>query len=450
METGILSDGSLSPRKKGDLFWKKFKLQEQAEELLKFNKKLDLLIADILAFYGSTPTDIEIHLDGNEFKEYPPTATGWDVMRQAIVRAMTVRDKMRKDPDSDKRLLDSLSGAIAAFFDSVGREETSGKPMDVNDKPRARQVFFEKAKTYEMAYYASKPEDYESYEPEMDFAKKRIRPLEFDDFAEDIPENYLGQLRNGSVIAERYHKADEDESNVFGVIIHAKHEGFKEIIWVSIRPEYMEDREACADFLRYVIWEARERKEYKGVFMELHVDEHIVEMSDMMRAAGMNIYFEKNNIYEGRLSDIQGQDKLFAAADKIRCRSVSQLSPEERENLELRIEKSKQPVPVAYPIMWNTYRSDISVAYLGPGPRDAGLILISEIGDSMDIELLYGSNPIIVAALVGEALKKAYELLPPGQKLLIPIVNEYSRPLIKKLMPTAVRGDIAEAIVWFK
>ncbi|MCR5278359.1 MAG: hypothetical protein K6E19_02850 [Lachnospiraceae bacterium] len=435
METGILSDGSLSLRKKGDLFWKKYKLQEQAEELLKVDKKYDLLVADILASYESTHSDTEAQLDGNEFREYPPTATGRDVMRQAVVKAMIVRDRMRNDPQCDRNLLGSLSDAIDAFLDN---------------KSKDRRACFEKAHAYEAAFWASQKENSELCEPEVYFKKKRIRPQDLDKFVEDIPENYWGQLRNGSVIAERYYPADKEESNVFGVILHAKHEGFKEIIWISIRPEYMEDRAVCSDFLKYVIWEASERREYKGMFMELHADEHISEMTEMLRSAGMSIYFEKNNIYEGKLSDVRGQDKLFAASDRLKCVSVSQLSGEDRENLELRIENSRQPVPVAYPIRWNTYRSDLSVAYLGKDPKAAGLMLISEVGDSLDIELLYGSNPVIVAALSGAALKKAYEHLDPGQKLLIPIVNEYSRPLIKKLIPTAVRGDIAEAVVWFK
>ena len=449
MEIEILNDEPLSPREKGDIFWKKFKLQEQAEELLKVNKKTDLLVTDVLSVYRDTSADVEAYLDGNEFREYPHTAAGWDVMCQALVRAMVFRDRIRNDPEGDKRLLEALSDAIEAFFLASGRDEISGKQLDVDDKNRAKQMFSEKARIYEMAYHAANQNNNVSFESEMSFVKNRIRPQEIKDFSEDIPENYLGQLRNGSVIAERYHIADEDESNVFGVIIHAKHDGFKEIIWTSIRPEYIDDKNACIEFLKYVIWEARERKEYKGIFVEAHVDEHATEMVEMMRSAGMSIYFEKNNIYEGCLSDIQGQDMLFAAADKIHCSSVSGFSQEQRDEIENRIEKNRQPVPVAYPIMWNAYRADLSMGYLGAGSKDAGLMLISEIRDSLDIELLYGSNPMIVAALTGTALKKAYELLTPDQKLLIPIVNEYSRPLIKKLMPTAVRGDIVEAIVWF-
>ena len=448
METEVLDEGFLSLRQKGDLFWKKYKLQRQAEELLGSDKKRHVQVAGVLHMYKSASPDEKTQPDGNEFKDYPPTATGRDVMRNAVVRAMLVRDKLRNDPECDGHFLDSLSDAITAFFESAGYDEITGKPIDEKKKAEACSLYPEKVKAYEEAYRALQAEKVKVSKPETAFKKKRIRPPEFDAYAEDIPENYLGQLRSGSVIAECYHMADEDESCVFGVVLHAKHEGFKEIIWISIREEYMEDLEACKDFLRFVIWEAYEKKEYKGVFTEMHVDEHIDKMTEVLRSAGMSVYFEKNNIYECCLSDVHGEGNLFAASDKLSCVSVSQLSPAQRDELEKRIEKCRQPVPLAYPVMWDSYRADLSVAYLGQA-SDTGLLLISEVGDSLDIELLYGSNPMIVAALSGTALRKAQKHLPPTQKLLVPIVNEHSRPLIKKLMPTAVRGDIAEAVIWF-
>ena len=260
------------------------------------------------------------------------------------------------------------------FFSARGFDEATGTLTEGTDLKAAQAVLEEKVKLFEEAYHNEMGAGDDVKLPGREFTKTRLRSSDFVLYGEDIPDNYLGQLRNGSVVAEAYYDPADPAGRTFAVIISAEHDGFKEMIWISVRPEFMRDSKAIIDFLKFFINECRQEGSYRGVFIELHVDEHTSEMAKLLEAAGMQVYTEKNNIYECTLKEVAGERELLMAAQRLHCRPLAKLSEKERDDIESRIEKSRFPVPVALPIMWNTYRQDLSFAYMGSDPKEAGLL----------------------------------------------------------------------------
>ncbi|GEM_PF-7032389 len=242
METGILSDGSLSPRKKGDLFWKKYKLQEQAEREHKHSRHAELFIKSVMALYIDTMADPGEKLDGNEFKIFPPTATGWDIKRHALARAMKCRDGFKMDGGGESALAAALSDTITAFFSARGFDEATGTLTEGTDLKAAQAVLEEKVKLFEEAYHNEMGAGDDVKLPGREFTKTRLR---------------------------------------------------------------------SSDFVLY-----------GEVFIELHVDEHTSEMAKLLEAAGMQVYTEKNNIYECTLKEVAGERELLMAAQRLHCRPL--------------------------------------------------------------------------------------------------------------------------------
>ena len=161
----------------------------------------------------------------------------------------------------------------------------------------------------------------------------------------------------------------------------------------------------------------------------------------------MDVSTVKNNIYEFTLKEIKKDRTLVAAADRILCVPLDGVNDTLADAMAEGILSGLKPVPVLYPVPWDNYRKDLSFLYLSDD--SAGMILFSEVGDSIVFDLAYSSNSVVLAGLIGTALKRARKTLSPDQKLLVPIVSEETRALAGRLVPDSRRGNNAEACIWY-
>ena len=185
------------------------------------------------------------------------------------------------------------------------------------------------------------------------------------------------------------------------------------------------------------------------MFMEPHVSPELGSLKEILMFAGMDVSVEKDNIYEFRLQDVLREKSFETAAKRLSFVTLNQASRALRNQLELSVFEDERVVPAELPIPWSRYRGDISVLYHSPETGAAGMLLFSEIGDSILFELAYSSSPLILAGLVEAALEIADEAFSPEQKILVPIVRDSSRQLVDKLVPNAARGEVVEAVKWF-
>ena len=275
-----------------------------------------------------------------------------------------------------------------------------------------------------------------------------IKARELRDYRKYIPGNYMAQLRSGHLTATAVYDGDRERDELVGVYVNGVHEGWFEIVWVGMGESYKSEV-VTADFIRYFVRQARRTGKYKGAFMEPHITPENEHLKDVLRFAGMDVSVGKDNIFEFRLSEVIREKSLGTAAKGISRVQLQDASPEMKAAMEEAILQDERAVPVAIPIPWEDYRQDLSLLYAPPSSKSRGVLLFSEVGDSIFFELAYSDSPRTLAALVGSAILLAEDLFPPEQKILVPVVRETSRQLVEHLVPTASRGEVLEAIQWF-
>ena len=366
MNIGILPDGSLSSRLKGDLYWKKQKLMlRSAQDLSEDNR-------------ATVHFRSKFHM---------------------------ADEKLGKGTFDS---MDDLRDAHAIDASDNGTLSAEGRPV---------------------------------YNP--DITEQRLHPSAIADYSDQIPENYVSQIKNASLTVKTYHDGDR----FLGLTITGVHSNWVEIVWLSRGDDVSDDE--VGQLLALIVDRAYAEKKYLGVFIELHVVPETAAMEKILNTVGMQTIHVKNNLYEFTYKDIVMFDKLLLATQKLPCTPISMLSEDTKIAMEDVVYGDKGPVPVALPIPWSSYRQDLSVANYDKKLADTGLLLVSEVGDTLVVDLLYGKNPVITAALIGNAVKNAEGIVSPDQKFLVPIVLEATRPLVEKLVPNATREDLVEAFIKF-
>ena len=364
MSTGILEDGSLSSRLKGDIYWKKQKLMLRAET-------------------GSKKTG-----KGTKFFN------------------------ARFEKDDEK--------AVGASAIDVIKSRLTDAPEDALEQQRVYT------------------------EEELNIKDTRVSPGSIGEYGEHIPDNYVSQIKNASLKVTAYHR----DETFLGLSITGVHDDWLEVVWVSMAPESSGEEET-AQVLAHMVNKAREEKIYHGIFAELHMSPETETMRKVLGSIGVHTFMRKNNLYECRMKDVIDDRTLFAAAKKVSCVPLLFLTDREKDEIENIIYEDTGSVPVALPIPWSSYRQDLSYVHYDADKKSLGMLFVSQVGDTMVMDLLYGKNPMVSAAILGTAIQMAREDLSPDQKLLVPIVLEATRPIVEKLAPTATREDLLEAYIHF-
>jgi len=274
------------------------------------------------------------------------------------------------------------------------------------------------------------------------FTSHTVTGPALDGFREYIPDKYIDLVDADELTLTLVHGPSGDPEDVVGSAVTNTHGDWLEIIWTETRENYRTDT-AIAEFIRYIITQARRVGRHGGVFVQIHEAEATPRTRDILRMAGFEITTRKNNIYSFTLEDVDssglkaGKGTFLADAD-----------PGMREAIEHVISADKRAVPVELPIPWQNYDPELSVLYTD-GPGKGGLLLFSHLDESIVFELAYSSTPTILRTLLGAAYKKATELYDPEQVVIAPIVLTGSEKLIEFLAPNARSGQVLEGILRF-
>ena len=263
-----------------------------------------------------------------------------------------------------------------------------------------------------------------------------------------IPKNYHEQIIKGELSAIATYDGDKESGNMVGISVTGSHAGWLEIVWLTMGEKYLQAVQT-AEFLRYVFRRSRKIRDYVGAFTEIHMDENTSFHKDILILAGMELHEAKNNIYELKLSEVEQEKLLYDAAKKSDCIFLEDASDELLSELEDAFAEDSRALPVPTYMDWDFYKGDLSVICQQNG-KPTGAILVSEVKDYLLVNLVYGTNAMAVPAVLGKALMKAKETYDGDKKILMPLVAKGAVELIEKLAPKAKRGDIMEAVVWFK
>ena len=276
------------------------------------------------------------------------------------------------------------------------------------------------------------------------FTERRISPAMISGYAEFIPDNYIAQIKNASLKVTVYDK----DGRFAGLSITGVHSGWYEIVWIAL-PQEKPEHISSVELVTYIVNSAGASGLYKGVFAELHMTPEEQHMEKVFSSVGMSVVEKKNNLYEFCAKDITGQKTLLDAADRIPCVPLFFLTEKEKNEIESIMYNETGSIPIQFPIPWDSYRQDLSLVHFDASNKNVGILFVSQVGDTMVIELLYGKNPMITAALLGTAIRTSVTELAPSQKILVPIVLSATRPIVEKLAPNATREPLYEAVFAF-
>ncbi len=456
MNIGLLEDGSLSKRLKGDLYWKKQNLMFSAMDASggQAKPKTNGLISNLLYKYDNME-DTPLGLDGNEFRSYPPTATGHDATISGVLRAMKTRDKYIQEGNAPEGVMQVLEDTIACFFNSNGFDEKTRSNISADEQKKARFKFYSAVKKYHSTVseiFNLPPDPVKDYyvkeEDGTNYLDVCVSPKNIESYGSYIPENYVSQIISGGLTVTAAYIGSEAPENFVGISITGIHEKWVELVWISTHERYKKDREMLVSFARHIIAESYNAGRYHGIFSEMHYPEEL-KISTILNDAGMYVYKENNNNYEFVLSDIVREDSILNAAEKIYCTPLCDTDEKVKTYLKNCILNDERLIPVELPIPWDEYIPEISVLHGNEKKKTFGMFLFSKVGDTIVFDLAYTSNAIIMASLIGNAIIIADKTFDPEQKFLVPIVSEATRPLIERLVPNAHRDEILQAVLWF-
>ena len=176
------------------------------------------------------------------------------------------------------------------------------------------------------------------------YVDQYIQPRELSEFEKYIPGNYRNQLLKSELSAIATYEGDAEPDKLVGVMVSADHQGWFEIVWIYMSREYR-SADKAAEYLRYRLRQIRKTRKYVGAFCEIHVEEEQSLHRDIMALAGMELMYEKNNIYELSLSQIRHRNTLFHAAEGTKCIPLSSAHKYVLEYIEEQIETDHRPIP---------------------------------------------------------------------------------------------------------
>ena len=280
------------------------------------------------------------------------------------------------------------------------------------------------------------------------YCDKIIHNANLMSYNEYIPVNYHDQIRKGELSAVATYEGDPENDKLIGVSVTGSHAGWLEIVWVAMADWYKQDVKA-ADFVRYIMRRAKKSNDYVGAFWEIHMDENTKYIRDILMLSGMELHEAKNNIYELSLSDVEHEDMLYAAAKTADCTFLEDADEDTLEMVEEMIDEDERPIPAPSYFDWNFYIQELSLVCCENG-KPVGLLLFSEAKDYLVLELAYSVSSKVMPGMIGTALLKAKELYPPDKRVLMPIVGKGAAEVTARIAPEAQRGDIVEAVTWFK
>lgn len=280
------------------------------------------------------------------------------------------------------------------------------------------------------------------------YVDQYIQPGMASEYETLIPKNYLDQIATGELSAIATYAGDRESGKLVGIMISASHNGWFEIVWVHVSREYRSVVMA-AEYFRYCLRQIRRTHMFAGAFCEVQAEEERALHRDVLALAGMELVYEKNNIYEIRLSQIRHKNTLLRAAEATKCISLAMADNYVLEYIEEQVSTDPRPIPFPNNINWGDYDADISqICVIDDEP--AGILLFSHAEEYLVLELAYSTSERSLPAMIGAALKYADLKLPPDQKILIPIVGTGVSDILNRMVPDVVRGDTLQAVMWFE
>ncbi len=461
---------ALTPRRIGDLYWKKRKKMfasvaglietGRASGSVRLALKEDAYYAaraQRIREYAAKEDGSEepLVLNGNEFREHPPTACGDEALEDAVAYALRA---LKQYKESDAEFAAFLEETLKLWFEASGINLETGEAVAIEARKKAKKILSERLAIYEKKVrslnnynagkgsFAEKAFSFEAGENGMGI----IPDPDSLDCLWIVPDNYMDQVRRGELTAVAYYTGEpENGGSLFGISVTGVHAGWLEIVYLYF-PEENRTPEKMYELLSKELTACYKKHggSLCGAFMELPVEEAYPALREALRMAGMEVWEEKGNVYQFALSELEEKEFLLKAAGEGSVLSLGNTGASALKSLERMMDEDARPVAVSLPVRWKDYSDDLSMVCF-EDEKPTGLLLVSEKGGCLVVELAYTASKTALVKLLGGAIRQAELLYPEDQKVLVPIVVKNSAEILARIVPRGRRNGLLEAMLWF-
>ncbi len=420
-------------------------------------------------------------VNGNEFKDRPPTASGDEVLEDAVAYALWVFGRYKEILENDRSKdrfpeeLEQVTGLLGKtldlWFEASGIDRETGDPVPPETKRSARAALPEAINAYEeRARSLGRESDYgrealsEALKPWPDRASARKMDIKEDtegitgslisgfdqgEFQGLIPEDYLEQVRRGELIATAVFMEEAGEKSFLGLSVTGVHAGWLEIVYLY----FPEENRTPQSIARAVLYELktgyrRNGGSLCGAFMEMPVSEAYPELREGLALAGLEVWEETGNVYQFTLSEVGDRNVFLKASKNASFCLLKDADGALLNGLERLMDEDTQPVAITPVVEWEDYLPELSMI-LFEEERPTGLMLISEQSGYLVIELAYVASKTALPKLIGGVLSRADLLYGPDQAVLVPIVVKNSGEILERVVPEGRRNKALESMMWF-
>lgn len=284
------------------------------------------------------------------------------------------------------------------------------------------------------------------------YRSKRIDSSNFMDYEKLIPENYgemicSGRLSGGVI----YESEDVAEKNIL-VYVMTIRSGWMELIWLDVFDRDRDDVFYSALVRTMIRKECFRRGEsLKGVYAEFYagIKFRADRIRNVMLMAGMVSNITKGNVYEFTLREVVKNTPLQKAIGKMKCISLADANEQLFEKLDEMIQQDSRPSPLPLFVNWIQYLQEESLICM-KGEDPCGILLLSRRMDSVVIDCAFVTDKMALVSLLGNAYKILKTKYGEDQKILVPVVVDRTAAIVERLVPTAERGDVVEAVMWLE
>lgn len=134
------------------------------------------------------------------------------------------------------------------------------------------------------------------------------------------------------------------------------------------------------------------------------------------------------------------------AVGKLNCKKLSEADEQLFGKLDEMILQDNRPSPLPLFVNWDVYMQEESLICM-KGDEPCGILLFLHRGDSIVIDCAYVTDKTALAVMLGNAYEIIKEKYEPDQKILVPVVVDRTARIVERLVPTAERADVLEAVM---
>ena len=263
-------------------------------------------------------------------------------------------------------------------------------------------------------------------------------------FSHLIPQRLANRIEGEELLAVGAY--DNWEEEAVGVIVFRELNGWMELVWVKFSEAYA-DSEDAYQFLKHSLDRVRSVCILQGAFIDFADQEEEQQTKWIFDLMGFRKDIVSGHVYELTVSDVK-DTKILHQAGTAHVRVLETLSDEMKKKVVKGIAADERTISLPRLVDWDVYDAKLSTIYIDQ-TEPKGLLLFEWQEDALVFACAWALEPKVLVLMLIHALAQAEQMLDGDTRILIPVLDEQTEALVKKLVPKAVCREMIKRSLSF-